>query len=218
MFPAKLVANNENVLFHGVKSHHALQQLNEGVIEGYTHQRYWNDGLRRKDNHPDYESSYILKGISTTRDLEYAKNWGQVVYILDKEKIRNRFKVLPYSWGYSIPDSTTPGMGQTTFHKFRHKREREEFVVLGKIKKSFDDLRNEWENLYDGSENEPEEFVNLYDYMFGKAGKMNLNNVLKGILVVEDKNTNYQNTEIEAVMRHPKFLGTIPKQERGIQV
>lgn len=217
MLPAQLVSSNENVLFHGVKANHALEQLNKGLIEGYTHQRYWIDGLRRKDNHPEYESSYILKGISTTRDLEYAKKWGQVIYILDKEKIRNRFKVLPYSWGYSIPDSTTPGMGKTIFHKFRHKKEREEFIVLGKIEKSFNQLKNEWENLYDGSDDEPEEFINRNDYMYGKLGKMNLNDVLKGILIVENK-TNYQNEEIEAVKRHPKFIGTISEEKLGIQI
>jgi hypothetical protein len=219
MYPAQFIASNENVLFHAVKAEYALEQLTNGFIEGHTHQRYWADGLRRKDNHPNYEDSYILKGLSTTRDIEYAKRWGQVIYVLDKEKIRNQFKITPYSWGYSIPDSTTPGMGKTLFHKFCHKREREEFIILGKIEKSFNQLKQEWEELYNG-ENEPDVFINQNDYVFQKLGKMQLNEVLKGIIIVTDNDVynNYKKKEIEAIKEHPKFIGTISKEKRGMQI
>lgn len=218
MLASELVGSNDNILFHSVKAKNAVKQLDSGIIEGHTHQRYWPDGLRRKDNHPEYKDSFILKGISTTRDIEYAKGWGDVIYLLDKDKIRHHFKVIPYSWGYSIPQSITPYMGQTLFHKFRHKREREEFVVLATIEKSFDQLEQEWIELYSIAEEPVEPFVNMFDYKFGKKGKIDLNNILKGILIVNKDTSLTTDEDLETIKKHPKFKGFVNPNKQHLKL
>ena len=49
-------------------------------IDGYTWQRYWPDGKRRKDDDPDYNKSFYMKGLSLTREIDYAKSWNGVVF------------------------------------------------------------------------------------------------------------------------------------------
>lgn len=159
-----------------------------------------------------------MKGISTTRDIEYAKGWGDVIYLLDKDKIRQHFKVIPYSWGYSIPQSSTPGMGQTLFHKFRHKREREEFIVLATIEKSFDQLEQEWIELYSEAEEPVKPFVNMFDYMFGKKGEIDLNNILKGVLIVNKETSLMKDEELEAIKKHSKFKGFVNQNKQHLKL
>jgi translation initiation factor IF-1 len=105
-----------NVVYHGMKIPFAMQALRADKLEGRTIQRYWPDGKRMKDNQPGYDESFWLKGFSTTRDIKYAQTWGEVVLELDKNKIAQRFKIIPFNWGYSIPADN------------HHKKEREEFI------------------------------------------------------------------------------------------
>jgi len=126
-----------------VRFDHAVKQLKENRIEGRTTQRFWPDGRRLKDDHPEYEDSFWLKGVSLTRDINYAKNWADIVYVIDQTKLSQRYKIMPFNWGYANAKSR----GQD------HKREREEFVVLGKIYKSLhqfiEDYNDEREALWD---------------------------------------------------------------------
>jgi hypothetical protein len=81
--------------------------------------------------------------------------------------------------------------------------------VLGRIEKSFPELKNEWENLFDGSDSEPEEFIPLDEYMFAPKGRLPLKNVLKGILITKRNYPSYLEKHIEEVKKHPLFLGEI---------
>lgn len=86
-------------------------------------QRIWPGWKRLKDDHPDYFKSQFLRGISLTRDFDYAKNWNSVVFEFDQEKLRSKWKISPYNWGYSIGRGYRQGI--------RAKREREEFLITG---------------------------------------------------------------------------------------
>ncbi len=70
------------MLYHGLDFNKLETILREDKIPGYTSQRYWKDGLRRKDNDPDYNNSMYYKGISTTRDINFAKQWGSNIYCI----------------------------------------------------------------------------------------------------------------------------------------
>lgn len=121
-----LTEGRDAPLYHGVRYNYAIEQLQKNRIEGRTAQRFWPDGRRLKDNHPEYESSFWLKGVSMTRTFSYAKQWADIVYVIDQRKLTQRYKVIPFNWGYA----NSRNRGQNT------KRETEEFVVLGKIYKS----------------------------------------------------------------------------------
>jgi len=122
----QLIEGRDAPLWHGVAHYHSINQLNQNFIEGTTTQRFWPDGRRLKDNHPDYRDSFWLKGVSLTRDIKYAQGWGDIVYEIDQRALSQRYKIMPFNWGYS-------GHGIRNQH---HKREREEFVILGRIYKS----------------------------------------------------------------------------------
>lgn len=70
--------SNNNYVFHALKKENATSSLSEGKIQGYTSQRVWPDGNRRKENDDGYEDSYFIKGLSTTRELDFALRWGQL--------------------------------------------------------------------------------------------------------------------------------------------
>lgn len=124
----QLIEGRDAPLYHGVRHNHAIKQLQANKIEGRTTQRFWPDGRRLRDDHPDYKNSFWLKGVSTTRTLAYAQNWADVVYVLDQRKLTQRYKVIPFNWGYANAQTRNPNP----------KRETEEFVVLGKIYKSME--------------------------------------------------------------------------------
>lgn len=105
----------------------AIAALKDDKLVGSSAQRYWPDGVRRKDDDPEYRNSFWMKGLSMTRDFEYAKMWGDVVMVFDQRLLSQRHKIEPFNWGFSIPGGN------------HHKREREEFVVLKKTGDTFGD-------------------------------------------------------------------------------
>lgn len=114
---------NVTPIFHAIKSENAIKALEENELKGYSIQRTWQGGRRLKDDDPDYESSDFLRGISLTRDPEYANKWHDIIFVFDKEKLRTKYKMIPYNWGYSIGRGYRQGS--------RAKREREEFLITG---------------------------------------------------------------------------------------
>jgi hypothetical protein len=123
-------------LWHGVKTSFVKTQLQENSISGHTMHRYWPDGKYLQDKTPGYQESFWMKGISTSRDMQYAANWAgsrSVVYKLDQRLIAQNYKMIPISWGATIQG-----------HTKNLKKEREEFIVLNKTKQSFDDFLEQY--------------------------------------------------------------------------
>ncbi len=137
-------------LYHAIEYKRAMEALIQNKLGGYSIQRYWEDGRRRKDDEDDYESGLYMRGLSLTRDVDYAKDWNDIIFVFDQEKLKNKWKILPYNWGYSIGGGYKQGSNA--------KREREEFLITGvsstnnprtkkpykdkyKDHKSFDDMR-----------------------------------------------------------------------------
>lgn len=110
-------------LYHAIKSDRAIKALEENKLGGYSIQRTWAGGKRLKDDQPGYEESNFMRGISTSRDIDYCAKWNDIIFIFDQNKIKTKYKVVPYNWGYSIGRGYNQGS--------RVKREREEFVITG---------------------------------------------------------------------------------------
>lgn len=139
----QLTEGRDAPLYHGVRHNHAIEQIQRNRIEGRTTQRFWPGGKRLQDNHPEYNDSFWLKGVSLTRNFAYAKHWADVVYVIDQRKLSQRYKIVPFNWGYANAKNRGPDP----------KRETEEFVILGKIYKSMEqfieDYNNERDALWD---------------------------------------------------------------------
>ena len=48
----------------------AILAIKNNEIAATSTQRFWKDGRRLKDDNTDYYSSFWMKGVSTTRDIE----------------------------------------------------------------------------------------------------------------------------------------------------
>lgn len=196
-------AVSDSLLYHAVKIEYAVNQLANDKIEGYSSQRVWPDGVRRKEDDEHYEDHWLLKGISTTRDFSFAKGFNGVVYILDRDAIAHNFKIVPYNWGFHIGG----GYAQKDI-----KREREEFIVFNTLKKSFDELKREWQQYIEKHDENPDEFefVNQFDFMFKPSGVMKpLSRYLRGVMIADYIVEIYgeDNNMVKDIMSHPKFKG-----------
>lgn len=190
-----------NRLYHSLKPDFAVQALTKNLLEGRTTQRFWPDGRRLKDNNPEYDNSFWFKGISTTRDRQFAEGWNMVVFELDKAEIQKTHKIIPFNWGYSIPRDND------------HKREREEFIVTSRIYKTQQQMKDEYAEYVDSLSREEylakRDSLQL-DWMFRPEGKpVKLDKCLKGIYVDKDI-LNYSSLfqkDTDFLQNHPKFLG-----------
>lgn len=202
-------------LYHGVSYDHAIDQLKNNRIEGRTTQRFWPDGRRLKDTHPEYEDSFWLKGVSLTRDVNYAKHWADIIYVIDQRKLSQRYKIIPFNWGYA-----------SRARQVDPKREREEFVVLGKIYKSLkqyiedyndeiDELRDQHDQLRAGGDLTAADQIKkkihaMPDAMEAWQGPIGsniepLDQYLLGIYA--DEIHKKSKIDIEPITSHPKFKG-----------
>lgn len=169
-------------LYLGFKdSHWAVQALSQNRLAAKSTQRFWDDGKRRKDNDPEYENSYWMKGISLTRDLRFAMSWGDVTFRLNQNWLSKRYKIIPFNWGYSIPGEIK-----------NHKREREEFLVVKSTKDRY--LNSEEE----GGGRDVHRFVGVEGYV-GPLSQF-LDGIYVHISIASSPNS-------KSLRDHPKFLG-----------
>lgn len=214
-------------LWHGLKPNHAAEAIKLMELVPHTSQRFWPNGQRLKENHPDYENSYWMYGWSTTRKKEYAMNWGEVVFELDHEKIQQNFEIKPFSWNY-------------LFKHVNHmkKHEFEEFIISHYFNRSIPDLKREQEerdNLIDQLlisirdiknqeeinkiKKEIEELEKIPSWFkiweSPKGKNLNLNNCLKGIYI-EDflmKESKLFEKDLSVLIEHELFKGTFSREK-----
>lgn len=110
-------------LYHAIEFKKGEKAIRSNKLDCYSFQRIWDEGKRLKDDDPEYYKSKYLRGISLSRDIEYAKGWNNIVFEFDQSKLKTKWKIIPYNWGYSI--------GGGYRQKERAKREREEFLITG---------------------------------------------------------------------------------------
>lgn len=212
LFSAKTWTASNQVVFHGIKFEYAGGILEENKIKGYTTQRYWADGKRRKDHEKDYEDSLWMKGISTTRSLEFASHWAPVVLVLDLSVISQAKEVVPYAWNFHMKDSNN------------FKKETEEFVVLSRTGRRFKMNENEefMKEYQEGIKDQDPEVRAYYEKAILKldmesfeapAGELDISKCLMGIFLVGYIVDIYglDHPVIQQVLNHPKFIGILEK-------
>lgn len=126
----KIFESNRAKLYHGIKIEYAINALENNKLDTYTFQRFWPNGKRLKDNDPEYNNSHYYRGLSLTRDIKYAMDWSDIIFVFNTNKLRERYKIIPYNWGYSIGSSKNQNI----------KREREEFLVTSTINKPLSNI------------------------------------------------------------------------------
>jgi hypothetical protein len=187
-------------------------------LDPHTSQRYWPEGKRLKDDHPEYEDSYWMYGWSMTRKKEYAMNWAGVVFEFDHEKIQQQFEIKPFSWNFLF-----------NHNKVMKKKEFEEFVISSYFEKSIPQLKKEQETRHERMDEIDDQLWKEDDetikarlnnerlqlsavpswmdiWQSPKGRSLDLNICLKGIYVDEFLVKLYPK-EIEIIMNHPKFKG-----------
>lgn len=214
---------NKNFLFHAIKEQYAQEVLERGSILGYTTHRYWDNGKRYKDNQPEYEENYWMKGVSLTRSLDFAINWGVVVLVFNRDEIAKNYQLENYNWGNHLAQ----GSGNI-------KKETEEFLVLSKKDKTYRNRDNsefmkEYREALEGLKNvhpdEIEEYKSYIETLEKDIDKINIQDIKKpegefnfskslvGIIVslssVEIFGLN--NPMIQTIINHPKFLGILDR-------
>ena len=215
----KVGSLDNELLFHGIKIEYAEEILSRQSILGYTTQRYWEGGKRYKEDDEEYQKSFWMRGISMTRDLDYAVGWASVVLVFDRKEIITRHKVESYNWSFSIKGSQN------------HKKESEDFVILKKTGKTYlnkDDPEfmeeyNAVMEMTPDADNSEEEINNLKSefkkrmnyintqHMQKPEGEFEFGTSLKGIILKGSTIDIYgiDDQSIQSVLNHPLFMGIL---------
>ena len=186
-------------LYHAIKSENALKALKEEKLGGFSIQREWAGGKRYKDDQPEYDTSSFMRGISTSRDIEYCAKWNDIIFVFDQDALKTKYKIVPYNWGYSI--------GRGYIQGARMKREKEEFVITGHSNSYMINSENEDENDDKNSErfkkmiSEPEGYIEP------------LNKYLLGFFISENFEKYTDEKDKEYFKSHPKYLGIYENQK-----
>ena len=93
----------DNLLYHAISYEHLHTALKHNrLVGGSTHRLHRNGTLPWPlpggKPTPQYLQSQWYFGICLTRDPRFAWTWGDVVLTLDKERLRQRHKLVPYNW------------------------------------------------------------------------------------------------------------------------
>lgn len=217
-------SNNTELLFHAVKTEYVKEILERGSIKGFTSHRFWDNGKRYKDNTPEYQDSYWMKGISMTRDIRYAIDWGHAILVFDRREILKNHAIESYNWGNHMANR----------HSTDHKKEREDFVILSKLKKKYKNKDNkEWMQEYEDSltltpsEDYTQEEIESYQKSLKNKlesvdleaikqpeGEMFFDETFKGVIVRGSLLDIYgvDSDIVQFLINHPKFLGFLDRE------
>lgn len=186
-----MMRHNRPVLYRGMKLDWLAAALRDDYLLGHSTQRWWEHDRHHYDDEGEvYDQSYWMKGISCTRDIRFANQWGDCVIMLDREKIAQRCCIMPFNWGKTI----RPNEG----HVSNHKREREEFIVL--------------ERELDRYENPGEPHAARERFKAPARRKLGpLHSILLGIWHLED----HWEPIPEIITSHPMHRGSYRRPGRG---
>lgn len=215
-------------VWHAIGDKHIVGILDDMALKPFTKQRYWDDGIRLKDDHPEYENSKWMYGWSMTRKKEYAMDWNAFVIELDLDKIKKQFEVQPFAWNFLFTHNTD------------NRKEHEEFVISHYGKESIPDMKQadiDRDELIDALSNkayaskdvdekakiqaqidelyEVPSWYKRWDTTYGKS--LDLNNCLKGIYISERylKIFGDDNAAVKRVMEHPLYKGIfVPPKDK----
>lgn len=116
----KIELNKKGILWHGTTVENAKKVFNQGAFKAFTSQRFWDNGIFLKEDHPDYEKSNFKYGWCMSRDINVSKSFGEVLFAFEKKHLQTRFKVKPYAWNFCLVKDNAHA-----------KQEREEFIMSG---------------------------------------------------------------------------------------
>lgn len=176
-------------LYHALDTKYAVTALDNNKLDAYTFQRFWEDGRRYKDDHPNYKNSFYYRGLSLTRDINYAKKFNTIIFEFDQEKLKQKYTLIPYNWGFSI--------GRGYEQKERVKKEREEFLIVSKLRKVMDNS----------------ELAKMIQTPGGSI--TNLDKYITGIYISKTSYDIYTENDTEIyepfgkIKNHPKYKGVI---------
>lgn len=117
----------QDVLYHAVSYQNALTAFRRNSLRGHSTHRIHDNGtvpwpsrsFRGQQADANKMKAYLeskwMFGLCLTRSPHFAHSWNDVVLVLDRQALRNRFELKPYNW-----------------FETRVKGEFEEFLITGK--------------------------------------------------------------------------------------
>lgn len=201
-------------LWHGLSMENFLILLSDGVMKARTNHRYWLEGKHYFDDENEYESSFWMKGWSTSRDKFFSMSWGAVVLLLDEDLIKQDFQVKPISWISTLRSAQYI------------KQEREEFIIAEKGLRTFEELKADFEMICDeleesDSSHELDSFLNntcnkegFIGYFKSPARKtIDVNKYVKGFFLRDSSRApKSEIAEFDHLTKHPLFKGFFSQQ------
>ncbi|MFA5489109.1 MAG: hypothetical protein WC284_07795 [Candidimonas sp.] len=212
----ELFESRDGHVYHAMDVDHAITALKRNRIEGRTFQRYWADGVRRKENDPLYKNSLLMKGISTTRDIRYVAEWKSVVFKFNLSKISQNYSVIPYAWNYHFDPKHNI--------EINHKREKEEFIILAKPNKTTIEYNAIQDQLDDALDNGDDETYKRLIMKYGvkelehsswlsvpEGQLFPLSKYIEGIYInwISAMIYGAENKKLKEIANHDKFIGLI---------
>jgi len=85
-------------LYHATKLQYCKDQLQHDRVMAAMIHRFWKDGKRRERGDPGYDDHVWIKGLSLSRNLRFCLKWGILVFELDRELLKRKYKLLPITW------------------------------------------------------------------------------------------------------------------------
>lgn len=118
-FKAYLTESRSAPLYHGT-DFIAIQKIINSGIEPYT--MHYSGKIGKNQNFKDLYGTEYAKGVSTTRNLSFAKTWRSgIVLELNQEKLNQKYKIIPYQYWQA-----------TGLSRPRDRNEFEEFIMTTK--------------------------------------------------------------------------------------
>ena len=168
-----------NVLYHGISLDNISSLIEDGILKPYSKMRKFF-GVELRDNHKDYHKSHYYSGWCSSRDIDVSKRFGEIILVLNKDKIQHNFKIKPRSYSYSL----------ATGKNFR--KEAEEFIIASEINNTFSELSERSDKIYGKVDELEEQLYSENDPDTIKKIEEKIENLL-----VEAENSSLQNLFFE---------------------
>ena len=175
MFKLSSILNeiiNTSSVYRGVPIDYGLEDIKDNTLGGYT-----IHNIKVKNEY------YKLYGMSLTRNLNKALEFGSLIFELDKDKLKQNYKIIPINFWKTI-----------SAEKDKQSEKNDEFEEFLIFKKEKIEKTDKYQ-------------VNSYD----RAGEINLDKYLNQIFLNKKYKDieNYKGESLSLIKNHPKFAGYI---------
>jgi hypothetical protein len=93
----KLIESRYPILYHATNLDATIGILGSNTIQGRANlpsDKFLS--LRNRDNNRFVDTDQHVHGVSLTRDIQFAQYWDDYIFVLDRDKLSQRYKIQPF--------------------------------------------------------------------------------------------------------------------------